>query len=56
MIKYDEYQKMQDVQSISVMPMISPLSEIQVQHDDDIEVIDLDNPNRDVKPTTWHRN
>jgi len=24
-------------------------------NDDDIEVIDLDNPRDQIKPTTWHR-
>jgi hypothetical protein len=32
-----------------------PPANQQYGHGSDIEIIDLDDPRRDVKPTTWHR-
>jgi hypothetical protein len=43
------------IQPVHVQPMFSQPPAVQNHPGGDIEIIDLDDPRRDVKPTTWHR-
>ena len=49
------FNNQQGIQPVNVRPTFSQPPIRQNPFGDDVEVIDLDDPRRDVKPTTWHR-
>lgn len=55
MSTFDSFKMPQHDQQLGMQPTVQSVPVTRVNNNDDIEVIDLDNTNRDVKPTTWHR-
>lgn len=55
MINDDHYQDVDVDPRQAIANLMGNLSRFSQPRNDDIEVIDLDDPRGQIKPTTWHK-
>lgn len=53
---YPTYFDLGNEANLSNSANMMPPAKQQYSYGGDVEIVDLDDPRRDVKPTTWHRN